>query len=316
MKFQLNKDTSDAIKVVAALMVMFHHYSQYICINQLSDSIFYKAMSAQAGFIGVAVFFFLSGYGLMESELKSHLTLKTFIKKRFLKVYLPVLLVTTIWMLISPFLLKNSLFKGPEFAIGGGIRLIISNILINFGDEVLWFIKVLICLYASFYLFSIAHRLNKTLGESCLFIFATVITIIVAKYWAPFEAVSVPFFYVGVVLSLSKELKTKSLILTSVIMCLIGLGSFIGFDKALAIHALINVACMMVLIFILSIKSLNIKIPTIIAALSFDIYLVHNKVLMTMKDNLDFVSLPLFVLFVLMATITFYFLRSRIFKIK
>ena len=99
-------------------------------------------------------------------------------------------------------------------------------------------------------------------------------------------------------------------------MCLIGLGSFIGFDKALAIHALINVACMMVLIFILSIKSLNIKIPTIIAALSFDIYLVHNKVLMTMKDNLDFVSLPLFVLFVLMATITFYFLRSRIFKIK
>ena len=120
MKFQLNKDTSDAIKVVAALMVMFHHYSQYICINQLSDSIFYKAMSAQAGFIGVAVFFFLSGYGLMESELKSHLTLKTFIKKRFLKVYLPVLLVTAIWMLISPFLLKNSLFIGQEFAIGGG----------------------------------------------------------------------------------------------------------------------------------------------------------------------------------------------------
>ena len=49
-------------------MVMLHHYAQYICVNNISDSIFYRALSAQAGFLGVAIFFFLSGFGLMERE--------------------------------------------------------------------------------------------------------------------------------------------------------------------------------------------------------------------------------------------------------
>lgn len=64
-------------------MVMLHHYSQYICSNNYSDSIFYKVFSTQGDYLGVSIFFFLSGYGLMEREQKCHLGLLQFSKKDF-----------------------------------------------------------------------------------------------------------------------------------------------------------------------------------------------------------------------------------------
>lgn len=66
-------------------MVMLYHYSQYICSNNCSDSIFYKMFSTQGGYLGVAIFFFLSGYGLIESEQKCYLGLLQFFKKDFSK---------------------------------------------------------------------------------------------------------------------------------------------------------------------------------------------------------------------------------------
>ena len=71
--------------------------------------------------MGVAIFFFLSGYGLMESEQKSHLSLAAFFKRRFLNVYLPVLLVTALWLVSSLWLLPKSPFEGVGIAIGGAI---------------------------------------------------------------------------------------------------------------------------------------------------------------------------------------------------
>ena len=122
MRFSISKETSNAVKVIAAIMVMFHHYSQYVMANSISESLFYQLLSTQGGYLGVAVFFFLSGYGLMESEQKSHLNLSAFFKRRLLKVYLPVLLVTAIWMFISPLLLQQTPFEGELVAmeIGGG----------------------------------------------------------------------------------------------------------------------------------------------------------------------------------------------------
>jgi len=102
---------------------MLHHYSQYVCANGLSDSFIYKALSMQGGYFGVAIFFFLSGYGLMESESKSHLKLTDFIRRRILKVYLPILLVSGIWLLVSPVMLSQSPFAKSiqiELCVGGG----------------------------------------------------------------------------------------------------------------------------------------------------------------------------------------------------
>lgn len=111
----INKDLSNWIKFISALVVAFHHYSQYICANGLSDNIIYKLLSTQGGYVAVAVFFFLSGYGLMESEKKKHLDFISFIKKRFLRVYLPVLLVTILWLPIHNYIHEGNLIGGGGF---------------------------------------------------------------------------------------------------------------------------------------------------------------------------------------------------------
>lgn len=108
------------------MMVMMHHYSQYVCANHLSDSLIFKILSYQGGYLGVAIFFLLSGYGLMESDQKQHLQLGKFFKRRFLKIYLPVLAVTLLWIITSQLLLAYSPFKSLACAEGGG-RMGVSN---------------------------------------------------------------------------------------------------------------------------------------------------------------------------------------------
>lgn len=89
---------SDWLKLVAAIMVALSHYSTVIVYNNHWSSNPIISLLAQGGYIGVAIFFFFSGYGLMESESKQHLAITKFVKKRLLKVYLPVLLVSFLWI--------------------------------------------------------------------------------------------------------------------------------------------------------------------------------------------------------------------------
>ena len=114
MELRIDKQLSSLVKFVAALTVALHHYSQYVCENDLSECIIYKLFSFQGGFLAVGVFFFLSGYGLMESEKKNHLSPSAFLKKRLFRVYLPVLLVTVLWLPIKSYI------QGEPLLTGGG----------------------------------------------------------------------------------------------------------------------------------------------------------------------------------------------------
>lgn len=99
--FAIDKGTSDFLKIISALLVMFSHL--FAVKSQVGYSLnpLEWCIRSQGGNIGVAIFFFLSGYGLMKSEMKSHLSFGMFFRKRFCKIYLPVLLVTAIWLPIS-----------------------------------------------------------------------------------------------------------------------------------------------------------------------------------------------------------------------
>lgn len=98
MTLEIDKGTSDWIKLIAALMVAFHHYSQY-AISELGETGFiYRLFSYLGGYLGVALFFFFSGYGLMYSEMKEHLSINEFLKKRIAKIYKPVIIITIVWL--------------------------------------------------------------------------------------------------------------------------------------------------------------------------------------------------------------------------
>lgn len=76
----LDRNVTDALKFIACLMVAMSHYSGYVLANDLSSNIIYKVIAATGGYLGVAIFFFLSGFGLMMSDMKHHLSPQEFIK--------------------------------------------------------------------------------------------------------------------------------------------------------------------------------------------------------------------------------------------
>lgn len=315
MTFLLTKNTTNTLKFLSAVIVMLHHFSQYVCARGLSDHIFYKALSSQGGFIGVAVFFFLSGYGLMESEQKSHLNIQTFFKRRFLKVYLPVLCVTFLWMIVSPFVCAVAPFYGYEIEIWGGKSLIISNILISFGDDVLWFVKALIYLYVAFYLFRIIFIRNKPIGITFLCCATALITYLAYKTMGDFTSISVPIFSLGVIVSLLKHKKYSLLIVvTSLVFLFVAYWRI--YDKALAIHSGLNIIFILLLLFIFSIKKIDIKMPAILGLISFDLYLVHNKVLMAMQDQFNSLNLWVYILTVAIFASSSYILRKKLLNIQ
>ena len=126
--FSIDKSSSDLIKFLAALMVAGHHYSQYVISHGLSDSIIYQLLSTQGGYLGVAIFFFLSGYGLMESEARHHLTVGAFLRKRLAKIYLPVLLLNCLWVPISPLITALPKDYGIRSTWGGGCYMTYSSV--------------------------------------------------------------------------------------------------------------------------------------------------------------------------------------------
>lgn len=60
----LNRSLTDLVKWLCCIMVALHHYSQYVLSNDISNNIIYQIFSTQGGYLGVGVFFFLSGFGL------------------------------------------------------------------------------------------------------------------------------------------------------------------------------------------------------------------------------------------------------------
>ena len=95
--FSIDRHITDLVKFLASLLIATGHYLGYFSTIE-KVNLFHKIILAQGGLLGVALFFFLSGYGLMKSEQKCHLSAILFIKRRILKVYLPVLVSAIIWV--------------------------------------------------------------------------------------------------------------------------------------------------------------------------------------------------------------------------
>lgn len=112
-----DRNLTDLMKFVACLMVAMSHYSGYALANGVSSNIIYKVIAATGGYLGVALFFFLSGYGLMMSDMKHHLGFVDFLKRRLSKTWLPAVLVSAIWLGINMVIEAN----------GGGVICCATN---------------------------------------------------------------------------------------------------------------------------------------------------------------------------------------------
>jgi len=275
--FQLDRDWCDYAKLAAAILVAVSHYSTVIVINNhWSDSQFLRFW-CQGGYIGVAIFFFFSGFGLMESEKKHHLGIVDFIKKRFSKVYLPVLFVSFIWIpLYYLFVAKDSI----ELTVGG----VLYDVFWGFRDCVLWFVKILFLLYGIFCLFAQLYDKERHLiAHLSLLAGVGLSTLIACKSGYPY--ISVPLFGIGAYASFLKEkaiMKVPACYWLLAIMLMVCASLYVITKSPDPAHGVVNcgiVAFMLICLQCLTKFTPPHHLPTFCMSATYTIYIVHMKVL-------------------------------------
>lgn len=305
---KLSINYTDFLKIVSALLVVIGHYASGT-LAQGSTSPIWWALASQCGYIGVAVFFFLSGFGLSESDSKHHLSWMNFIKKRFWKIYKPVLLVTILWLVIE-YCFMNKPFGGN----------VLYDVLWGFDDCVLWFVKILFGLYASFYLFSeLRIREYKNIAWISLIV-ASIVLMYIAHVTDGYSSIAIPCFALGIVYSKSRHVYL-TLSLIAVAICANVTFSFVTKDNH-CIHACINYMCVAVILLFYHYLPIACvakgKLHKFIhygSVLSFDLYLIHMKVLDMMAYNKCALGGGNFLQTILLCLIVSYlFFRIRTFK--
>ncbi len=101
----------NSLKGIASVNIVLHHFVLNIGIPEIPISMIqqYMAWCGKYGYLGVELFYFLSGYLILEhynSRIRK-MSLYSFLKKRFLKLY-PVLFINTLLMFVyaKPSILK------------------------------------------------------------------------------------------------------------------------------------------------------------------------------------------------------------------
>ncbi|MHB8841238.1 MAG: acyltransferase family protein [Candidatus Aquicultor sp.] len=145
------------LKGVAILLVIISHLKLLKFISLPYDFSF-------SGAWGVAIFLFLSGFGLTQSYLKNGVG-HGFFKKRLGKVVLPYVIVTGIWLAI------DAIFLAKTYSWSTAILALIGFDSSTSIDPTMWFVTFIILWYLIFFLvFKLPTRDVVKLG--LLFVFA------------------------------------------------------------------------------------------------------------------------------------------------
>lgn len=142
-----NKESSNCMKGMAALLIVFSHAHFY------STDLGLLKLFKPFGFIGVSLFFFYSGYGVMCQYISNVKYLNGFLLKRFRSVYIPYLIAT----LMYTFFVRNQ---------NVSYTLLIKNIFLM--DRVLpfaWYVPVILVWYLLF--FEVLKLINDPKRACC-----------------------------------------------------------------------------------------------------------------------------------------------------
>lgn len=170
--YQFDKERTNSLRGVLAILIILHHLSTKIDIPQLS---FFYDFGAPI----VSVFFFLSGYGLSKSYTKKgSLYLKNFLTNRMSKI-LPLYIVGSLFMGIVILASSGNM---------GGIALIINKIKLGMGTlPYSWFILSIMLSYVAFYISAKIQKSNSRIAIAMILycIAYTLLTYMIgfASYW-------------------------------------------------------------------------------------------------------------------------------------
>ncbi|MGB4440420.1 MAG: acyltransferase, partial [Sedimentibacter sp.] len=292
-----NQTQTSILKGISILLILVHH----LTIRLINPN--YLKPLLNVGFLGVAIFFFISGYGLISSYLKDKNYLNNFFSKRVARVYIPFI-VTNIFIGITSILIFNESYSITEIF---STSIFLKNIT---SGQVFWYINATILFYIVFFL---SIKFSKTTTKAIVIMFIySIIYIYVCRiqemgiYWYN-TAFAFPF---GVLFAYKKEnilYKIKTYYNALFIICLIGfvIIFLISFEESKnkfifdTISSILFIFLIILLNYKLNIKS---KLLDFIGSISFEIYLVHQFIIdifygrYNTKQSLSFYLLVLIII--------------------
>jgi peptidoglycan/LPS O-acetylase OafA/YrhL len=312
--FSIDIGITTALKFICCIIIVLHHYSQYIVSEIGNPNVITNLLSSQGGYLAVSIFFFLSGYGLTISFNKKSLTFAEYLRKRFSKVYIPAVLVSIIWIIVLNISECKTIQIAPNMVgIPPIIEGIFKSFLLSFYDPVLWFVKVIIIFYGLLYLykrFTFPQKLSSTV---LLLAFTLFSTILVRYAIGPFASVSIPAFYIGVYIADNPNMEKMRCIKNMLIISIISISSLLLVGVvSMAMHGVVNIFVLFFIIYFFSYYNITATVPKIWGDISYDVYLVHNKVKILLLYFTHGLSLSTFLLFTTLSAVFFLLVRRKI----
>ena len=308
-EFKLDKNTTNLIKFLACLLIAFAHYSGYAIVNGLEPLFIYKFIAAFGGYVGVALFFFFSGYGLMKSEQrKDAIKFAGFLTKRLRRTYLPAVLVSALWLGIAYFVDLDLLCN----------KNYISGVFLSFNDEVMWFVSVILIMYLFFFTYryiSLKNVFKKTIFKVVLLSITTLVGYCFIRYlFDAYCASNVPFFFIGIVVAEFNryfKLFISSFIVVILLVLLLGAVMYLYRADNFVLHGCINYLVVTFMLFIFSNYNIQINmLPHWIGDCSYDVYLVHYKVHLLNISLFSVNTIWMFIVCTVVSTFLFNIIRK------
>lgn len=276
----LSIEQTNWLRGFAIVMVVYSHYYPVLGLTYGYGPI---SHILGFGFIGVAIFLFLSGYAIMISKLRKPDYLNHFIPKRMLRLYIPFLISYIVFVIIM---------------YCTGVRLSLNNILdipfMSLPGVLNWYLKVQLVLYIVFYLLALFIKDNKRLTVSLLalcFVFMLIGYICqLENYWYQ----SSFLFPVGMLFAIYKEklfnIVNRKYILSFCISVLFFMISFIPYYLygGVIFETIFILGTTQFLLCVCIKTSGNSKIISYLGTISLELYLAHLVVLNAVRDKLNY----------------------------
>lgn len=139
--------TCKSLRGVMAIAIVYHHLAQKSLLQAETGS------PMRIGFLVVSVFFFLSGYGLQKSHMRSEQYQKGFLLRRIPQVLFPYIIVTALFWLMYAADGKVWSFKDVILSIVHG------DPIVSFS----WYIINILIFYVAFWLLMVLFRKKNLL---------------------------------------------------------------------------------------------------------------------------------------------------------
>lgn len=306
------REQTEPIKGIAILLIMFHHMAQSV-----SDIALLFPFRG-SGYLAVAVFFFLSGWGLCSSYEHKKNYLKHFISNRIQKVFFPFVVLNGIYLAVVLCLFRSDISVGKA----------VSSIFTGTLDSSMWYIRSLLFFYAAFYvIFRLCHT-KQSQTFMMLFISAAYFIFCYLTGMGKVYFDNSFSFALGVICCLYKEkvqqLCPKIPLWYNIIFVILFAACFVGNMQRTELPFLV-LRILSTILFIICIIAMMKYLDFShciwakkIGGISFGIYLIHFKVLEVLKHYGQFgiVQVILYIVLTFFLAYIFHLLQEKVFTLK